>query len=186
MKKCWIFHLHGSSVGCTNDYVVNEDGKSKQRREGLQKTTRKAGQELTSKPICHWATFQRFWKREYPLLRLPKPSADICSDCHVYHNRFRYTTRQQGESNATSENHKYFKKVTFMFYIFGHTKNAAYRWFNMLKKAYRRLNLFTYEQLLASMKTHERIAVRKVNTGDFQDFDAFLNSFYKKLKMGQL
>ena len=42
-------------------------------------------------------------------------------------------------------------------------------------------NLFTYEQLLASMKTHERIAVRKVNAGDFQDFDAFLNSFDKKL-----
>ena len=71
---------------------------------GTTKTTRKAGQELTSKLICHWATFQRFWKREYPLLRLPKPAADICSDCHVYHNRFRYTTRQQAASNATSEN----------------------------------------------------------------------------------
>ena len=34
------------------------------------------------------------------------------------------------------------------------------------------------------MKTHERIAVRKVNAGDFQDFDAFLNSFYKKLESG--
>ena len=44
---------------------------------GTTKTTRKAGQELTSKPICHWATFQRFWKREYPLLRFPKPAADI-------------------------------------------------------------------------------------------------------------
>ena len=79
---------------------------------------------------------------------------------------------------------KYFKKVTFMFYIVGHTKNAADRWFNMLKKTYRRSNLFTYKQLLASMKTHERISVRKVNTGDFQDFNAFLNSFYKKLESG--
>ena len=79
---------------------------------------------------------------------------------------------------------KYFKKVTFMFYIVGHTKNAADRWFNMLKKSYRRSDIFTYEQLLAPMKTHERIAVRKVNAGDFQDFDAFLNSFYKKLESG--
>ena len=44
---------------------------------------------------------------------------------------------------------KYFKKVTFMLYIFGHTKNAADRWFNMLKKTYRRSKLFTYKQLLA-------------------------------------
>ena len=38
------------------------------------------------------------------MLRLPKPAADICLYCHVYHNRFRYTTRQQAASNATSEN----------------------------------------------------------------------------------
>ena len=30
----------------------------------------------------------------------------------------------------------YFKTVNFVFYIVGHTKNAADRWFNILKKQY--------------------------------------------------
>jgi len=43
---------------------------------------------------------------------------------------------------------KYFKKVSFIFYIVGHTKNAADCWFNMLKKTYRKANLYCYDDLL--------------------------------------
>ena len=42
-----------------------------------------------------------------------------------------------------------FKTVSFVFYIVGHIKNAADRWFNILKKQYRRSNIYSYKQLLA-------------------------------------
>eukprot|EP00957_Ditylum_brightwellii_P042805 3240960-Ditylum_brightwellii.AAC.1 len=63
----------------------------------------------------------------------------------------------------------YFKQVSFVFYIVGHTKSAADRWFNMLKKTYRKSDLYTYNQLLESLKTNDQIAVRKVEKGDFRD-----------------
>ena len=127
-----------------------------------------------NKPICHWRSFQRFWQKEYPLLRLPKPAADICTDCHILVLRLALFLVEA----------KYFEKVSFMFYILGHTKNAADCWFNQLKKTYRRSNLFTFKQLVESMKTHDRITVREVKDGDFKDYDAFLNFFYKKLASG--
>lgn len=81
---------------------------------------------------------------------------------------------------------KYFMKVNFIFYIVGHTKNACDRWFNTLKKTYRRSNVYTMEQLLEVMKTNENINVNDVTESDFKDFDKFLNQFYKKLESGSV
>ena len=67
VKIHWSFHLDGQSVDCTSNSVLR-----------TTKTKRKASGELTSKPTCHWATFHWFCKREYPLLQLLKPAADIC------------------------------------------------------------------------------------------------------------
>jgi hypothetical protein len=80
----------------------------------------------------------------------------------------------------------YFEKVNFVFYIVGHTKNAADRWFNQLKKKYRRSNLYSYNDLLESMETHKNISVRKVEDGDFKEMEIFLNKFYKRLKPGTI
>ena len=75
----------------------------------------------------------------------------------------------------------YFKKVNFIFYIVGHTKNAADRWFNQLKKTYRKSNIYTREQLELTLKTNKAIGIRKVVQGDFKDYESFWNKFYKKL-----
>ena len=39
----------------------------------------------------------------------------------------------------------YFKDVWFVFLVVGHTKNAADRLFNLLKKFYRKKNIYTVE-----------------------------------------
>ena len=81
---------------------------------------------------------------------------------------------------------EFFEKVSFAFYIVGHTKNACDRWFNTLKKQYRRSNIYTYNALLSSLDTHENIRVSNYKTGDFRDYDSFLNKFYKKLEGGSV
>ena len=74
---------------------------------------------------------------------------------------------------------RYFRKVTFVFYIIGHTKNACVRWFNMLKRTYRQSNIYSFDQLMDSMKTHTNINVTVVNETVFKDWDKYFNSIYK-------
>ena len=80
---------------------------------------------------------------------------------------------------------KFFKKVSFVFYIVGHTKNCADRWFNILKKNYRKENIYTNQQLLSAMR-HSSITVRPVISGDFEEWGSFLDKFYKKLEPGSI
>ena len=79
---------------------------------------------------------------------------------------------------------EYFEKVSFVFYIVGHTKNACDRWFNMLKKTYRRQNIYSFDQLTESMRTHNNITVTVTKESDFKDWDKFFDSFYKRLASG--
>ena len=79
-----------------------------------------------------------------------------------------------------------YDKVNFIFYIVGHTKNACDRWFNILKRKYRKSNLYSYDELLKCMETHKNITVRNVENGDFLEMENFLNKFYKRLKPGSM
>ena len=80
---------------------------------------------------------------------------------------------------------EYFEKVSFVFLIVGHTKNACDRWFNQLKRNYRRWNIYSFDQLIDSLKTHTNINVTRATVSDFQDWDKFLNSQYKLLDSGE-
>jgi len=46
----------------------------------------------------------------------------------------------------------YFKNVWFIFLVVGHTKNAADRLFNLLKKFYRKKNIYTMSQLVSELE----------------------------------
>ena len=73
-----------------------------------------------------------------------------------------------------------FEKVSFVFYIVGHTKNTCDRWFNTLKKQYRQSNIYTYNALLSSLDTHEYVRVSNYKTGDFCDYDSFFEQILQK------
>ena len=72
----------------------------------------------------------------------------------------------------------YFKKVTFVFLIVGHTKNAADRLFNLLKKLYRLENIFTMPQLLEKLGKSKHVTVHETTPQDFFDYDSFSNKDY--------
>jgi hypothetical protein len=78
----------------------------------------------------------------------------------------------------------YFEKVNFIFYIVGHTKNACDRWFNTLKRNYRRRNIYTFEHLIKAINTHANITVTETTESDFKDWDKFFDRFYKRFSPG--
>jgi hypothetical protein len=74
---------------------------------------------------------------------------------------------------------KYFKKVTSLFYIAGHTKNCADQWFNTLKKKYRKMYIYTYNQLCHNFQTNARIEVFNYNKdGTFKYWKKNCDQFY--------
>jgi hypothetical protein len=75
-------------------------------------------------------------------------------------------------------------KVNMIFLVAGHTKNAADRLFNLLKKEYRERNVYNMEQLVERLNDHELIEAIKVGEEDFRDWDLFLNSIYNPLPPG--
>ena len=62
---------------------------------------------------------------------------------------------------------EYFNKVNFIFYIVGHTKNACDRWFSILKQKYQRRNIYSFDDLIGSLKTHSYITVTAATEDDF-------------------
>jgi hypothetical protein len=75
---------------------------------------------------------------------------------------------------------RYFKKITFLFLIVGHTKNAADRLFNSLKKEYHNKNIFTMGQLNGVLGRSKFVTVVPAEKSDFMDFSKYLNYFYRK------
>lgn len=76
----------------------------------------------------------------------------------------------------------YFKKVNFIFLIVGHTKNAADRLFNTLKKLYRLTNIFTMKDLLAKLSASNMITIHPTKVEDFHDWDTYLDLFYSDFR----
>ncbi len=75
----------------------------------------------------------------------------------------------------------YFKSVQFIFLVVGHTKNAADRLFNLLKQEYRKQNLFTFEQLSATLDRSASVTIHRTVASDFLDYDSLLDGIYRKL-----
>ena len=77
---------------------------------------------------------------------------------------------------------KAFSKVTFNFLVVGHTKNAADRLFNTLKKGYHNCNIFTMDQLHSILDESDCVTVLRAKEEDFFDYGKFFNLFYSDLK----
>ena len=75
----------------------------------------------------------------------------------------------------------YYKKVIICFLVKGHTKKSCDRLFNLMKRNYRKRNVFSYNDLMELMKTRQ-CTVLPSEEKDFQDYDDFLGNFYCKLR----
>jgi len=79
----------------------------------------------------------------------------------------------------------YYKKVNFVFFIVGHTKNVADRLFNALKLVYNKENVYNMEQLMTVCNKSSQVTpVRVVVPGDIRDFDGYESRVYKKPPAG--
>ena len=61
-------------------------------------------------------------------------------------------------------------EARIIFLFIGHAKNDCDRLFNLMKKEYRKCNIYTPKDLTASMQ-HELIGTVIVNPNDFRDWD---------------
>ena len=75
----------------------------------------------------------------------------------------------------------YFQKISFIFLVVGHTKNAADRLFNSMKKEYRKHNIFTFEDLVSKLGESYTVTIHQHNANDFLDYDKLLDGPYRKL-----
>jgi hypothetical protein len=75
----------------------------------------------------------------------------------------------------------YFKKITFIFLIAGHTKNACDRLFNSLKEDYRTQNIYTFEDLEKALDKSSYVTVMPAKVEDFLDYTTFFKGQFQKL-----
>jgi hypothetical protein len=54
---------------------------------------------------CLWASFIRVWKKDYAALIIPKSGEDICGDCFIFMNAYKYkkATPQKNKDGLTSD-----------------------------------------------------------------------------------
>ena len=79
----------------------------------------------------------------------------------------------------------FFKTVRFEFLVRGHTKNPADRKFNILKKDYRKANVYTMESLVEVLNKNDEVTCIKVTPDDFADWDELLDKFYRSMPTGE-
>jgi len=60
--------------------------------------TKKQLNDSTVDKLPSWRTFTRFWKRHYSHIRIPRPSEDICEDCHKFVNAYKSSQAMKDES----------------------------------------------------------------------------------------
>lgn len=59
-------------------------------------------QGIEPNETCHWHTFWSYWKKHFPNLRVRKPSADVCGDCHKFFNRIKFKSASPAAETETA------------------------------------------------------------------------------------
>ena len=77
-----------------------------------------------------------------------------------------------------------YERINIAFLVSGHTKNVCDRLFNILKLTYRKINVYTFNQLTKVLNTAEDVVPVPVRADEFHDWDAFEDSIYKQITSG--
>ncbi len=70
----------------------------------------------------------------------------------------------------------YFKEIHFIFFVVGHTKNAADHLFNLLKQEYWKQNLFTFDKLVRMLDKSSLLTIHPTVVDDFLNYSKLLDS----------
>ena len=80
---------------------------------------------------------------------------------------------------------KLFPRVRLFFLVKRHTKNAADRMFNLLKMNYHKKDIYTYEQLHATLDMNQYVDVFKMRSCNFHDHRRWQDTVYKNPAGGE-
>jgi hypothetical protein len=80
----------------------------------------------------------------------------------------------------------FFKKVSFVFLVRGHTKNICDRYFALMKKFFHKSQIYTYPDLIEILNRQEHVTALPMDTDVFKNMDLFLNKFYKNPPPGSI
>ncbi len=72
----------------------------------------------------------------------------------------------------------YFKEVNIIFLVAGRTKNDADRLFNSLKNEYRKQNIFTFEDLLETLKKSLMVTIHPAKPEYYLDYNKLMSSLF--------
>jgi len=59
------------------------------------------GKEINCKEFVGFTTYCRYWKKNYPQLKVSRPAEDICQYCFVFANRHRYLANHSAMNSCT-------------------------------------------------------------------------------------
>ncbi len=72
--------------------------------------------------------------------------------------------------------------MNLIFLVKGHTKNLCDRAFNLLKIEYHNKNIYSTEELMKVLNTHDQVKAIKVDDSDFHDWDSIIAALYLRPK----
>ena len=70
-------------------YCVKPQARGKYGRVSLYQIREDVDREEVY-PVCSWTYFWLFWKKHYSNIKICPPSDDICGDCVIFKNRFKF------------------------------------------------------------------------------------------------
>jgi hypothetical protein len=75
----------------------------------------------------------------------------------------------------------YFLKLNLIFLVKGHTKNLCNWVFNLIKIEYHHKNIYSTDELMKVLNSHDQVTAIKVDEFDFHDWDSIFEDLYKQL-----
>ena len=69
------------AADCQWEFSCSSHGKYSEKKSLIDNNT--------VQKLPDWATFHAFWQKHYSHIRIPRPSEDICEDCHKFVNAYK-------------------------------------------------------------------------------------------------
>ena len=57
-------------------------------------------------PVCSWSMFKIVWKIHFPSLKIHPKSEEICGECQVYKNQFKFRKAKEKQMNERTQKRK--------------------------------------------------------------------------------
>jgi hypothetical protein len=96
LPPCW------SKMNLYQRYAVSRGWDASTNSIGVVSKIARIGEE--QKRLCSWFVFYYYWKSNFPKLRVRRRIEDICSQCYIFQNTYKYRKRPCRNNQTNSDN----------------------------------------------------------------------------------